>query len=146
VVVMTNRYSKVNPGLSEEARPYRVESDVAEVEPGGPDEWSALTKFVAALREEYGQRLVAVVLFGSRARGDASADSDADVAVVLADGDWQAWRERRSLAALSYDILIETGLDIQPWAFTATEWRAASDQLPLVRRAQQEGRTLSIGE
>ena len=31
----------------------------------------------------YGERLSRVVLFGSRARGDASADSDYDVAVFL---------------------------------------------------------------
>ena len=38
-----------------------------------------------ALREALGERLVAVVLFGSRARGDATADSDWDL-LVLADG------------------------------------------------------------
>ena len=40
---------------------------------------------VEALRKVLGERLVAVVLFGSRARGDARADSDWDV-LVLAEG------------------------------------------------------------
>ncbi len=31
----------------------------------------------------YGDRLVKVILFGSQARGDASPDSDIDVAIVL---------------------------------------------------------------
>jgi len=31
----------------------------------------------------YGDRLVKVILFGSQARGDASSDSDIDVAIVL---------------------------------------------------------------
>ena len=38
-----------------------------------------------ALRKGLGERLLAVVLFGSRARGDARADSDWDV-LVLAEG------------------------------------------------------------
>ena len=40
---------------------------------------------VEVLRKALGERLVAVVLFGSRARGDARADSDWDV-LVLAEG------------------------------------------------------------
>ena len=40
---------------------------------------------VEALRKVLGEHLVAVVLFGSRARGDARADSDWDV-LVLAEG------------------------------------------------------------
>lgn len=44
-----------------------------------------LTKFRAALDEAYGNRIQRVVLFGSRARGDAGEDSDYDVAVFLKD-------------------------------------------------------------
>jgi predicted nucleotidyltransferase len=40
---------------------------------------------VAALREGLGKRLVAVVLFGSRARGDANPESDWDL-LILAEG------------------------------------------------------------
>lgn len=40
---------------------------------------------VAALRQGLGERLVAVVLFGSRARGDASPESDWDL-LILAEG------------------------------------------------------------
>ena len=48
------------------------------------------------------------MLFGSRARGDASADSDYDVAVFLRDmGDRFAEMDR--LADLGTDILNETG-------------------------------------
>jgi len=44
-----------------------------------------LTRLRAALDEGYGEGLERVVLFGSRARGDARPDSDYDVAVFLKD-------------------------------------------------------------
>jgi predicted nucleotidyltransferase len=67
-----------------------------------------LKRFRAALDQIYGQRVERVVLFGSRARGDAREDSDYDVAVFLRDmGDRFAEMDR--LADLSTDILYETG-------------------------------------
>ena len=42
-----------------------------------------LRRFRAALDRLYGDRIERVVLFGSRARGDAREDSDYDVAVFL---------------------------------------------------------------
>lgn len=54
-------------------------------------------KAIDALREALGDRLVAVVLFGSRARGDARTESDWDL-LVLAEGLPDAVLERhRSL-------------------------------------------------
>jgi hypothetical protein len=44
-----------------------------------------LIRFRAALADAYGKRIERVVLFGSRARGDARADSDYDIAVFLED-------------------------------------------------------------
>jgi predicted nucleotidyltransferase len=38
---------------------------------------------VAALGAAFGDRLLSIALFGSRARGDARADSDIDLAVVI---------------------------------------------------------------
>ncbi len=65
-----------------------------------------LVRFRAALDELYGDRLERVVLFGSRARGDARLDSDYDVAVFLRDLT-DRWREIDRLAAIETDILAE---------------------------------------
>jgi len=56
-----------------------------------------LAELKRGLQEIYGDRLRAVVLFGSQARGEATADSDVDVAVVLDDYD------------SPYDIIRRTG-------------------------------------
>jgi predicted nucleotidyltransferase len=44
-----------------------------------------LKRFRAALDRLYGDRIERVVLFGSRARGDAHEDSDYDIAVFIRD-------------------------------------------------------------
>jgi uncharacterized protein len=63
-----------------------------------------LKRYRATLDEIYGQRLERVVLFGSRARGDADEESDYDVAVFLRDmPDRPA--EMSRLADLATDIL-----------------------------------------
>ena len=43
----------------------------------------ALQHFRTELRKTYGRRLERLVVFGSRARGDARSNSDYDVAVFL---------------------------------------------------------------
>ena len=55
------------------------------------------------LRAHYGKRLKGALLFGSRARGDHRADSDYDVAVMLADYQY-TMDEVFQLAELSWEI------------------------------------------
>jgi len=50
-----------------------------------PTATRALELFARDARRSYGDDLQRIVLFGSRARGDAGPDSDVDVAVVLRD-------------------------------------------------------------
>src|SRR5579883_2919380 len=73
-----------------------------------------LKRFRAALNEIYGNRIDRVVLFGSRARGDAQPDSDWDVAVFLRGG--AGFAELKALSSTTYDLLLETGQFIQPLA------------------------------
>lgn len=79
------------------------------------------------LRRRFGDRLVAVYLFSSRARGDHRPDSDADVAVFLKGEFPDPFDVEREIVEDGHDLLIERGLYIQPWAFeervlTDPEW------------------------
>jgi predicted nucleotidyltransferase len=94
-----------------------------------------LSKFRAALDTLYGKRIERVVLYGSRARGDARADSDYDIAVFLKDlGD--RWNEIDRIVALEGEILDETGAVINALPFGAGSYNART---PLMHEIRLEG-------
>jgi predicted nucleotidyltransferase len=82
----------------------------------------ALSDFAAAVRRHYGERLAALYLFGSRARGDHRSDSDVDVAVVLADGAFDFWREKMALADLAFEPIAASEIHVQGWPVTSSAW------------------------
>jgi antitoxin ChpS len=77
---------------------------------------SALQDLKERLLRRYGTHLRGVVLFGSRARGDARPDSDADVAVFL-DEVPDPIAAQLDIIDEGYPILLATGINIQPWVF-----------------------------
>jgi len=82
----------------------------------------AVRMFAQAVRKAYGNRLYGLYLFGSRARGDHTRESDADIAVILAGTDWDYWAEKMRLADLEYSIIVETGAEPQAWPVQHSEW------------------------
>lgn len=82
-------------------------------------------------------RVAKVVLFGSRARGDAHDDSDWDLAVFLEGG--ADSRDLCRLADAAYDLIVETGAFIQPIAFPIEEF---DRDLAILRRIRTEGLAL----
>jgi predicted nucleotidyltransferase len=94
-----------------------------------------LTRLRAALNEMYGDRLERVVLFGSRARGDASGDSDYDVAVFLRDLT-DRWSELDRLADLRAEFLENTDVFIDAKPYSVGAYR---DRTTLMREIRREG-------
>jgi len=95
-----------------------------------------LTRFRATLDELYGPRLERVVLYGSRARGDAQDDSDYDVAVFLRDMPDRI-AELYRLADLSTAILEDSGAFIHAMAYPAGSYN--DPRMPLMYAIRAEG-------
>jgi uncharacterized protein len=89
----------------------------------------------AALDEMYGERIERVVLFGSRARGDAHDDSDYDVAVFLREMT-DRFAEMDRLADLGTDILNKTGEFVHAMPYRAGSY---DERTPLMLAVRSEG-------
>jgi len=94
-----------------------------------------LKRLRSALGDLYGDRIERVVLFGSRARGDAKENSDYDVAVFLNDLT-DRWRELDRLADLRSDFLEDADVFIDAKPYPAGAYR---DRTALMREIRREG-------
>ena len=100
-----------------------------------PTDDPVLQRFRAALETMYGDRIDRVVLFGSRARGDAGPESDYDVAVFLKDLR-DHWPERMRLAELRVDFILDTGAFFETQPFPADAW---TERTPIMHEIRQDG-------
>jgi uncharacterized protein len=94
-----------------------------------------LRRFRTALDGVYGERIERVVLYGSRARGDARPDSDYDVAVFFTDLT-DRWEEIDRIVEIETDILWETGAIINALPFRADAYQ---ERTPLMHELRREG-------
>ena len=94
-----------------------------------------LRRFRAALDKVYGDKIERVVLFGSRARGDARSDSDYDIAVFLKELTIFD-KEAEQIARIEIDILNDAGAVINAMPFSAG---AYDRRTGLMRELRREG-------
>ena len=64
----------------------------------------------------------AALVFGSRARKTHRLDSDADVAVLLRGHSGAFLKTKLAMADLAFDVMLETGVRIQPLPVWENEW------------------------
>lgn len=80
----------------------------------------AARNFVGKLAGRYD--LAGAILFGSRARKSHRMDSDADIAVLLHGHPGKFIATKLAMADIAYDVLLETGIRIQPLPIWEEEW------------------------
>jgi uncharacterized protein len=106
-------------------------------------ERQALTAFVKRIRQRFDGLILSAVLFGSRARGEASADSDVDVLVVIDKEDYRVRKEIRYLAA---EVWLEYGFFLSTRVWSRSHWRKLQErQTFLYRNIQRDGIDLLTG-
>lgn len=104
-------------------------------------EKAALSEFIARLRDEYADKVMLVVLFGSKVRGDFDEESDLDVLVVVEGDDrWPYWRE---ITDLTSDLLLDYGVNISALVFNEEHYRWLMEhQTPIYNNTSREGALL----
>jgi predicted nucleotidyltransferase len=79
-----------------------------------------------------------VLLFGSRARGDAKKDSDWDILILLNKAkvtikDEQVFRHKL------FDVELETGACISTFVYALNDWNTRMSITPLYKNVQADG-------
>jgi len=80
----------------------------------------AARAFVARIARQYD--LAGAILFGSRARNEHRPDSDTDIAVLLHGAPGRFVATKLEMADIAYEVLLETGVRIQPLPIWEEEW------------------------
>lgn len=129
----------VDEGLVAEADAARALAELVEPVIGSgaaADARSVAHAVAVELRSLYGSRLVDVVLYGSHARGDASPESDVDLAVIL-DGVDSPWDELRRMDDVLWRQTLTSGITVSAVPIAQERWLAGDR--PLTKSARAEG-------
>ncbi len=80
----------------------------------------SVKRFAEALRERFGERVFEILLFGSRARGEAHEDSDVDILVVI---DELSEFERLAILDLAYatDAAAPQWMGLSPLVYSSAQ-------------------------
>jgi predicted nucleotidyltransferase len=92
--------------------------------------------FKQRLKRLYGERLTAMYLFGSYARGDSEEGSDLDILVVLNTFRFHSSEIGRT-ADLVSDLSLEYLITVSPMFMRERDWRLGKK--PLLRNVKREG-------
>jgi predicted nucleotidyltransferase len=99
-------------------------------------EQSALKEFIGQLSTLFSDNYLYSCLFGSKARGDAHAGSDLDIAVVLKHSDYKI---KCSVIDLAYDELLKSDVEISPLVFSLDEYeRQLQEGFPIISEIERD--------
>lgn len=103
-------------------------------------EAAALRACVRALQQRFDSQLIDILLFGSKARGDAHPNSDIDIIVIL---DRSTAKDLSDARGLGFDIWLAYEVWLSVRVMTSEDWQGLADmQSLLYRNVLREGISL----
>lgn len=109
---------------------YRLSSD-------NPVFFDTLKRMSMDLQKIYGNSLDKVILYGSYARGDQNEDSDADIAIILKEGNSERMHDLMIDAVVDYEL--ECGITLSVLPIDEKEYKKWSKTLPFYKNIEKEG-------
>ena len=101
------------------------------------DEQRIAVAFVDKIRERFDHQLVSIVLFGSRARGEAEPDSDMDMLVVMTEVDFEI---RQAIRHLAVEVWLDYGIYLSTRVWSQDHWhKVAQLQTLLYQNIRKDG-------
>jgi predicted nucleotidyltransferase len=94
-----------------------------------------ITEYARKLRGQLGENLRAIILFGSRARGDYREGSDYDCLIILSSKDSEAGE---IIDTIGVEFLDKYDVFVVPIICTEDEW-SVEEELPLGKVVAMEG-------
>ena len=101
-----------------------------------PNDQAAVEEYIQLIRSRYPERILAVALFGSKARGDADDESDIDL-LVLVDAEENEFRD--DLWHIASRVSLEHNVVVSPSVFGQERWAETRRiRMPIFRAIQAE--------
>jgi uncharacterized protein len=102
------------------AKSIRNKTTVALVRALDPATERVARSFLSAVKRQYD--VAGAYVFGSQARGDATPESDTDVAILLRGRTGRRMNEAMIMADIAYDLMLETGIRVEALPLWESEW------------------------
>ena len=101
-----------------------------------------LLLYIETVRKIYGSHLQKIILYGSYARGDATASSDIDIMILVDLDEMEIKKYANRLSDMTYDINLDYDVIIMPIVKNEAHFNHWVSAYPFYYNVKREGVTL----
>jgi len=102
-----------------------------------PEEERWLKSYQKILAQQFPGLIEQIVIFGSKARETATADSDLDILLVIREGDWKL---KDQVTEPGYELSLGTNVVPSIMVYNRAEWdRYQHDEIPFWQTVARDG-------